>query len=78
VSTRRCSSRAPKAPLPPSMTVETARLSPAHRHLLEPTAQCELPARHGARTAENDIARRHRNGGLLWWDPPIVEIREIA
>jgi hypothetical protein len=68
----RCSSRAPKTPLPPSFTVEAAKTHPTWKYALEPTAQCELEPGHGEGTDEHDVARRHRNGGLLWWDPPIV------
>jgi hypothetical protein len=58
----RCAKRCPKPSLPAGMTMETAALHPRHKHLLEPGAQCELEE-HG-----EDVA--HRNGGLVWWDPP--------
>jgi hypothetical protein len=70
----RCSSRAPKDALPPSMTIEAARSHPRYRYYLEPQAQCELEDGHGAGTGEHDERRRHRNGCLLWWDPPIVVV----
>lgn len=68
----RCPSHAPKTPLPPSFTIENARAHPQWKYALEPSAQCELESGHGNGTDEYDVARRHRNGGLLWWEPPIV------
>lgn len=70
----RCEKRCKPDPLPPSLTMETARVHPAYKHLLEEGAQCELDAGHGDGTAEHDVARRHQNGGLLWWDPPIIMV----
>lgn len=67
----RCSYRCKPDPIPPSMTLDVARHHPGFKHLLEPGAQCELDAGHGRGTDEQDVARRHRNGGLLWWDPVI-------
>jgi hypothetical protein len=60
------------------MTLDVARVHPGFRHLLEPGAQCELEHVHGAGTREHDTARRHQNGGLLWWDPPIILVEEAA
>lgn len=77
----RCPSRAPKDPLPPSFTIEAARNHPTYKHCLEPQAQCELDAGHGEGTDEHDVARRHENGCLKWWDPPILHVgarREAA
>lgn len=71
-TTPRCTSRAPKTPLTPSLEIEKARLHPLYRYCLEPTAQCELDHGHGDGTVDHDVARRHRNGELLWWDPPVV------
>ena len=70
----RCPKRCKPDPIPPSMTIESARQHPAYRHLLEPGAQCELDAGHGDGTHEHDVARRHRNGELCWWDPPIFVV----
>lgn len=68
----RCGSKAPKTPLPAGFPVELARNHPDWKYALEPSARCELDDGHGDGTDEYDVARRHRNGGLLWWDPPIV------
>jgi hypothetical protein len=68
----RCTSRAPKTPLPQSVTIESARTHPLWKYALQPSAQCELDDGHGDGTDEHDVARRHRNGGLLWWDPAII------
>lgn len=68
----RCTTRAPKTPLPPSLEIEKARTHPTYKYALEPTAQCELDQGHGDMTGEYDVARRHCNGELLWWDPPII------
>jgi hypothetical protein len=79
-TTLRCPSRAPKDPLPPSFTIEAARSHPHYKHYLEPQAQCELDAGHGDGTDEHDVARRHENGCLKWWDPPILHVgaKEVA
>lgn len=68
----RCSNRCKPDPTPQSMSIATVRVHPGFKHLLEPGAQCELAARHGDGTPEQDVARRHCNGGLQWWDPPII------
>lgn len=70
----RCPKRCPNAPIPPSMTVESAAVHPGFKYLLVPGAQCELDAGHGEGTDEFDIARQHRNGLLLWWDPVIIRV----
>lgn len=69
--TDRCQKRCPNAPIPPSMTIESAAVHPGFRHLLEPGAQCELAAGHGDGTEETNLARRHKNGLLHWWDPVV-------
>lgn len=65
----RCDSRAPKPPTPEGMPLDVVAGSPGHRHLLEPSALCELELGHGG---------VHRNGGLLWNAPPIVANRPPA
>lgn len=75
MTTSRCSSRVPKTRTPDGWTVEQLRQHPTYRYYLEPGAQCELPAGHGDGTDSHDVARRHENGGLKWWDPPIIEVR---
>ena len=59
----RCDSHAPKYPTPEGMPLETVKGSPRHRHLLEPSARCELAVGH---------AGAHRNGLLLWHSPPRI------
>lgn len=71
-SEQRCPKRCKTDPIPPSMTIEAASRHPAFKHLLEPGAQCELEPGHGDGSPEHDVSRRHQNGGLLWWDPPII------
>lgn len=68
----RCTTRAPKTPLPAGLTIEKAQMHPLYKYALLPTAQCELEQGHGDGTDEYDVARRHANGELLWWDPPII------
>lgn len=68
----RCPKRCKPDPIPPSMTLDAARQHPAYRHLLDDGAQCTLDAGHGEGTDERDVARRHENGGLQWWDPVII------
>jgi hypothetical protein len=68
----RCPKHCKVDPIPPSMTIENAARHPGYKHLLEPGAQCKLDDGHGAGTDEHDVARRHANGGLQWWDPPII------
>lgn len=70
----RCSSRAPKTPLPAGLTVESARTHPLWKYALEPTAQCDLDQGHGDGTPDHDPERRHRNGLLLWWDPVVIYV----
>lgn len=69
-----CPTRAPKTPLPPSFEIDKAQTHPYWKHALEPTAQCELEAGHGEGADEYDVERRHRNGELVWWDPPIIMV----
>lgn len=45
------------------MPLDVVAGSPRHRHLLAPSALCELELDHDG---------PHRNGGLLWNAPPIV------
>lgn len=59
-----CHARAPKVPT--RMSLEVVAGSPRHRHLLEPSAQCELSDGHDG---------PHRNGLLVWHAPPIVANR---
>jgi hypothetical protein len=59
----RCDSRAPKEPTPEGMPLDVVAGSPRHRHLLDPSALCELELGHDG---------AHRNGGLRWNAPPIV------
>jgi hypothetical protein len=71
----RCPYRCKNPTNPPmSMPLETVREHPSYKHLLEPGAQCEKEEGHGQDAPEHDEARRHGNGGLLWWDPPIVVV----
>lgn len=70
-----CASRAPKTRTPDGWTVEQLQSHPTYRYHLEPTARCELDAGHGAVDGPHGEARRHRNGLLVWWDPPIFEVR---
>jgi hypothetical protein len=70
----RCPKHCKPDPIPPSMTIEAAAHHPGLHHLLEPGAQCELEPGHGDGTPEHDEARRHRNGGLVWWDPPLFAV----
>lgn len=68
----RCPSRAPKTPLPQSVTIETASTHPTWKYALQKSAQCELDQGHGDGTTEHDVTRRHRNGELVWWEPPVT------
>jgi hypothetical protein len=63
-----CDSRAPRYPTPEGMPLDVVAGSPRHRHLLTPSAPCELEAGH---------AGPHRNGLLVWHAPPIVVGREL-
>lgn len=74
----RCPKRCKVDPIPPSMTIVAASQHPGFRHLLEPGPQCELEQGHGDGTGEHDEARRHQNGGLQWWDPPIILVGGVA
>jgi hypothetical protein len=59
----RCSSRAPKTRTPEGMPVERCAAHPTFRYRLEPTARCELELEHDG---------PHRNGGLIWHEPPLL------
>lgn len=71
----RCPKRVSPPRTPDGMTVEQIASHPTYRYALDPQAQCELDSGHGQNAHPHDLARRHRNGGLTWWDPPIVEVR---
>lgn len=59
----RCPKRDKPEPLPPSFPIERAREHPRYRHTFAPTVQCELERGHDG---------PHRNGGLVWHDPPLL------
>ena len=61
----RCANRCKPTPLPPSFPIEQARTHPRYRHRLEPGAQCEHEADHDG---------PHRNGCLVWHDPPRIVV----
>lgn len=61
-----CDSRAPRYPTPEGMPLDVVAGSPRHRHLLTPSAPCELELGH---------AGPHRNGLLVWHAPPLVANR---
>lgn len=58
-----CTSRAPKDSPPQGFTNESAKLHPLFKHLLGKGAKCELADQHDP---------PHRNGTLLWHDPPLL------
>jgi hypothetical protein len=58
-----CPKRVKSSPLPPSFPLEAARSHPRFRYYLEPGAQCEHEEGHDG---------PHRNGLLVWHDPPAV------
>ena len=62
---RRCPKRVPPPRTPDGWTVEQLRSHPTYRYFLEPYSQCELEVGH---------AGPHRDGGLIWHDPPLIEI----
>lgn len=63
----RCSKRCKPSPLPAGLPIESARNHPTFKYRLEPGAQCELDEGHPGEDPD-----RHRNGSLIWWDPPAI------
>lgn len=63
----RCPKRCRAEPTPEGMPLDVVAVHPRYAYRLEPGAQCELELEHDG---------PHRNGGLIWHDPPIVYVAD--
>ncbi len=60
-----CEKRCPNPPVPAGTPLAVARSARGLKHLTTPGAQCELEHGHDG---------PHRNGLLVWHDPPAVYV----
>lgn len=73
----RCSDRCAPPHAPDGWSSEAQRHHPTYRHYVDaPGIQCELEHDHDG--GPGKTPRLHRNGGLTWWNPPLLIVGGVV